>query len=118
MDGPDALLDCNEYIISGTISCDLDIHVKYMNSFAYGIRFMNGAKAMNCLEQKVYYGGVIENDGSIKDSSFVSNQKNGLRIYGGGHDDSSYFAFNNYGILDLTSSGCADGQFSITNMSV
>ena len=83
MDGLDAVLDCRGHSIIGNDSCNFTINdnsnsYKKLNYFAIGISLMNGAKAMNCHEQNAYWGGQIQNYGYIQDSSFMSNQGNGL----------------------------------------
>lgn len=118
MDGPDAVLDCRGHSIIGNDSCNFTINdnLKWLNYFAVGISLMNGAKAMNCHEQNAYWGGEIQNYGYIQDSSFMSNQGNGLAIVGGGHVEGSDFAFNKLvGILAQRRSGYADRQVTIVN---
>jgi hypothetical protein len=118
MDGLDAVLDCRGHSIIGNDSCNFTINnkgYKNLNYFVLGISLMNGAKAMNCHEQKAYWGGQILNDGYIQDSSFLSNQGNGLSIVGGGHVDGSDFAFNKYtGIVAQRRSGDGDGDRQVT----
>jgi hypothetical protein len=119
MDGPDAVLDCRGHSIIGNDSCNFTINYNSytkLNYFANGIILMNGAKAMNCHEQNAYWGGQIQNYGYIQDSSFMSNQGNGLNIVGGGHVEGSDFAFNKLvGILAQRRSGYADRQVTIVN---
>jgi hypothetical protein len=118
MDGPDAVLDCQGHSIIGNDTCNFTINDnrKWLNYFAFGISLMNGAKASNCHEQKVWWGGKILNDGYIQDSSFMSNRNNGLYIIGGGHVDGSHFAFNkNNGIFVQGRSGDTDRQVAIVN---
>jgi hypothetical protein len=115
MDGPDAVLDCRGHSIIGNDSCNFTINYNSytkLNYFANGIILMNGAKAMNCHEQNAYWGGQIQNYGYIQDSSFMSNQGNGLAIVGGGHVEGSDFAFNKLvGIF----AGYAERQITIVN---
>ena len=119
MDGPDAVLDCRGHSIIGNDSCNFTINYNSytkLNYFALGINLMNGAKASNCHEQNAYWGGQIQNYGYIQDSSFMSNQRNGLFIQGGGHVEGSHFAFNKInGIVVQRRSGYADRQVTIVN---
>ena len=121
MDGPDAVLDCQGHSIIGNDTCNFTINdnsnsYKKLNYFAIGISLMNGAKAMNCHEQKAWWGGQILNDGYIQDLSFMSNQIDGLNIFGGGYVDGSDFAFNKYnGILAKRGSSDVDRQVTIVN---
>eukprot|EP00984_Skeletonema_dohrnii_P011136 scaffold4428_cov77-Skeletonema_dohrnii-CCMP3373.AAC.3 len=72
LDGEDAVLDCNKYMIHGKRVDD--------SSLGIGICIRNGASANNCHVQKFRIGIYVENGGEVNDCEVMFNDEQGISI--------------------------------------
>eukprot|EP00985_Skeletonema_marinoi_P012167 scaffold5824_cov81-Skeletonema_marinoi.AAC.3 len=69
LEGEDAVLDCNQYMIDGDDS-----------SSGRGVCLLNGASAINCYVQKFEDGIYVKNGGEVKDCEVMFNVALGIHI--------------------------------------
>ena len=68
LEGEDAVLDCNQFMIDGD------------SSVGNGICILNGASAINCHVQKFGNGIYVEDGGEVNDCEVMFNDEFGIRI--------------------------------------
>jgi len=68
LEGEDAVLDCNQFMIDGD------------SSVGNGICILNGASAINCYVQKFLIGIYVENGGEVKDCEVMFNDGFGIYV--------------------------------------